>query len=631
MRLAIPSRLPASGVAVLAVALAAGAQPAIVRGAAAQSVSAGRAGVPDSVDFAARYREVARLRGREPDGARLRRLLAAYWDQQNVEYPEFATYTGYPGQNARWTDYSPAAVRRRRAGTADLHAALRTIDPARVPAAERLNHELFRRQVEQDLASLRFPVELLAVSQLGGPQYLADVVGLMPARTAADYRDILARLDGVPAVVDQTVALLDSGLKVGVTQPRVVLRDVVAQLDALVSEDVGANPITRPFTRIPASVPEAERDRLRAAAATALARRVAPAYRRLRTYLADTYVPRARETVGLSALPDGRAWYAFNARRETTIDRAAEETHRVGLAEVARIRAAMDSVMRAAGFAGTFAEFTRFLRTDPRFYHSDSASLVRAYRDVAKRADPGLVRLFGRLPRTPYGVGTIPSYSAPSQTTAYYEPGSPDVGRPGFYMVNTYKLDTRPTWEMEALTLHEAVPGHHLQIALAQELGEVPAFRRYTGATAFVEGWALYAESLGPELGFYADPYSKFGQLTYEIWRAIRLVLDTGIHALGWTRQQAIDYFVANSAKTEHDIVVEVDRYIASPGQALAYKTGELRIRALRADAERQLGGRFDVRAFHDVVLGAGAVPLDVLEERVRAWVAREARRVTAR
>jgi uncharacterized protein (DUF885 family) len=308
-------------------------------------------------------------------------------------------------------------------------------------------------------------------------------------------------------------------------------------------------------------------------------------------------------------------------RRETTTTLSPEEIHQIGLAEVRRIRAQMDSLITATGFKGSFADFSQFLRTDPQFFFTDSASLVVAYRDIVKRVDPELIKLFGTLPRLPYGVTTIPSYAAKSQTTAYYQPGSPEAGRAGMYFVNTYNLAARPRWEMEVLSLHESVPGHHLQIALSQELTGVPAFRRFGGYTAFEEGWALYSESLGSELGMYEDPYSKFGQLTYEMWRAIRLVIDTGIHTKGWTRQQAIDYFKANSSKTEQDITVEVDRYIVWPGQALAYKLGQLKIRELRAYATAQLGPRFDIRAFHDQVLGAGALPLNLLEARIKAWV----------
>jgi uncharacterized protein (DUF885 family) len=323
----------------------------------------------------------------------------------------------------------------------------------------------------------------------------------------------------------------------------------------------------------------------------------------------------------MSALPDGQAWYAYNVKEITTTDLTPQQIHELGLSEVKRIRAEMDKVIASTGFKGSFAEFLTFLRTDPRFFYDKPEDLVTGYRDVAKRVDPELVRLFGRLPRLPYGVRPIPSYAEKSQTTAYYEDGNPDAGRPGYYSVNTYDLKSRPKWEMEALTLHEAVPGHHLQISLAQEMTDVPQWRKYQGYTVFVEGWALYAESLGEEMGMYKDPYSKFGQLTYEMWRAVRLVVDTGMHAMGWTRDQALDYFKTNAGKTEHDIVVEVDRYIVTPGQALAYKIGELKIKELRAYAKKELGDRFDVRAFHDQVLGNGAVPIDVLEKNIQAWV----------
>ena len=286
-----------------------------------------------------------------------------------------------------------------------------------------------------------------------------------------------------------------------------------------------------------------------------------------------------------------------------------------------RIRGEMDAIMASTGFTGSHDEFKRFLRTDPRFFFSDAASLLTAYRDIAKRAEPALAPLFGRLPQTPYGVEAVPDAIAPSQTTAYYEPGSFTAGRPANMFANTYRLDARPTWEMTALTLHEAVPGHHLQISLAQEMQGLPEFRKNSSYTAFVEGWALYAESLGDEMGLYKDPYAKFGQLTYEAWRAVRLVVDTGLHSMGWTRDQAIEYFRANTAKTDQDIGVEVDRYIVWPGQALGYKMGQLKIRELRTNAERQLGARFDVRQFHDVIVGQGAVPMDVLERQVGEWV----------
>jgi prolyl oligopeptidase len=350
---------------------------------------------------------------------------------------------------------------------------------------------------------------------------------------------------------------------------------------------------------------------------------VYPAYRSLLAYLEETYLPGARKTVGQSAMPNGKKWYAYNARFHTTTDLTPKQIHEIGLAEVERIRQEMEQIIQDLEFDGSFAEFAEFLRTDPQFYFDTPEALLTAYRAICKRADPELVRLFGKLPRLPYGVKPVPSYNEKSTTTAYYEPGSLAAGRPGYFFANTYDLATRPSWEMEALSLHEAVPGHHLQIALAQELEETHDLLKHSFYTAFVEGWGLYAESLGGEMGFYESPYSKFGRLTYEIWRAIRLVVDTGIHSLGWSRERAIDFFKQNAPKAEHDIIVEVDRYIVWPGQALAYKIGELKIQELRAYAKRKLGPAFDIRAFHDQVLARGAMPLGVLEQRVHDWVER--------
>jgi uncharacterized protein (DUF885 family) len=380
----------------------------------------------------------------------------------------------------------------------------------------------------------------------------------------------------------------------------------------------------RPFLSFPASIDAPTQERLRASATRAYADRVAPAYRRLLEYLEKSYLPRTRETIAARDLPDGEAWYAFSIRQMTTTRLGAEEIHRIGLSEVRRIRAEMDGVIARTDFDGTFQQFVGFLRTDERFFFERAEDLLMAYRDICKRVDPELPKLFATLPRLPYGVVPVPSYAEKSQTTAYYEPGSPSAGRPGRFFANTYDLRARPKWEMEALALHEAVPGHHLQIALAQELPEMPDFRRHGFYTAYIEGWGLYAESLGAEMAFYEDPYAKFGQLTYEMWRAIRLVVDTGMHALGWSRQKAIDFFTENAGKAEHDIVVEVDRYIVWPAQALAYKIGELKIKELRARASAALGARFDLRRFHDEVLGAGALPLDVLEARLDAWIARQ-------
>jgi uncharacterized protein (DUF885 family) len=581
-------------------------------------VADGQARTPPA-DFHQRFLRLASSSSLS-DSARLAALFALDWEYTNVESPETATFVGYPGQDERWTDNSPSALARRRRELPDRLLVLAAIDRRRLNASDRLSFDIFKRSAEENIEGARYPRELLAVTQRDGPQYLSDIVSKMPTASDSDYERILVRLGALPTVLDQTRVLLDSGLAVGVTPPRITLRDVPAQFERLVPDDPMQSALLEPFTRFPSTISAGDRQRLLAEAARVYAGRVRPAYRALASYLTSTYLPRARESIAWSSLPDGRAWYAYNVRLETTTNRTPAEIHALGLAEVKRIRAQMDSAIRATGYTGDFRSFVTMLRTDQRFFMKDSASLVRAYRDIAKRIDPELSRLFGRLPRLTYGVATIPSYSAPSQTTAYYMPGSPDAHRPGMYFVNTYKLDARPTWEMEALTAHEAVPGHHLQIALSQELHDLPEFRRYAGYTAFVEGWGLYAESLGGELGLYRDPYSKFGQLTYEMWRAIRLVLDTGIHDLGWSRAQAIEYFTANSAKTEQDITSEVDRYIVRPAQALAYKSGELAIRAMRQRAEREQGRDFDIRAFHDELLGQGALPLDILDARMEEW-----------
>jgi prolyl oligopeptidase len=372
---------------------------------------------------------------------------------------------------------------------------------------------------------------------------------------------------------------------------------------------------------MPESIPAAERERLQQAARDSITKNVVPAYTRLGDFLQREYLPKSRETVGLWDTPGGTERYAQLARWYTTTTLTPDEIHELGLREVARIRGEMLKVIERTGFKGSFDEFLVYLRTDPKFRYTDPKELLEAYEAMSKRVDPKLPQFFGKLPRMPYGVRPIAEQIAPDTTTAYYNAPAMDGTRAGYYYVNLYKPEERPKYEIPVLTIHEAVPGHHLQIALAQELGELPKFRRDFEATAFVEGWALYSESLGEEMGFYDDPYDKFGQLTYEMWRAVRLVVDTGLHHKRWSRQQAIDYFKANAAKTELDIINEVDRYIGNPGQALAYKIGELKIKELRREAKAALGDRFDLRAFHDVVLGSGALPLDVLAGNVHRWI----------
>jgi uncharacterized protein (DUF885 family) len=553
------------------------------------------------------------------DSVKLHRLLAEDWERDLKEHPEMATRVGVPGHNHRWTDISLEAIRRRKEQVHASLESLNAIDRSRLNDADGLHHDLYLQALEREIEGQRFPGELLPVDQMSGVQQdVPQLLAMMPKDTVEACDDILSRLRGIPPMVDQTLVLLKEGVKIGVTPPRITLQDVPEQVEALMVDD---SPLLRPLRGLPESLGEDRREKIESEAAKILETEIRPALSRLHGYLVETYIPVAREAIGWSALPDGADWYAHAVKVHTTTDLTPREIHELGRAEVKRIREEMETVIAGTGFPGSFAAFLNFLNSDPRFYFDAGEKLVQGYRDIAKRADAGLVRLFGRLPRLPYGVEPVPDFAEKSMPTAYYQPGSLEAGRPGVFHANTYDLKTRPSWEMEALTLHEAVPGHHLQIALAQEMQDVPAFRRFAFFTAFVEGWGLYAESLGAEMGFYTDPHSLFGRLTYEMWRAIRLVVDTGMHALGWSRQQAIDCFGEHAGRTDHEVLVEVDRYIVWPGQALAYKVGELKIKELRARAEAELGDRFDLRAFHDRILAEGALPLGILHGRLANWI----------
>jgi uncharacterized protein (DUF885 family) len=552
----------------------------------------------------------------------LHKLEDDYWQWRLREFPEGATWQGDKRYNDRLTDLSTAALDRRKTDIRRMRDATRAIDAKALTGQDALSHALLQWELDLAVEAQRFPTEVMMLDQLDGPQLgFPQLASISPFETAADYRAYLARLAEYPRYLDQVTALLRSGIARGWVQPNGPLRGVPDQIEGQLVGDPTKSSLYEPFGKIPASIPDAERARLQAAGREAIATGVFPALTKFRDFVRNSYLPAGARPIGASTLPDGKAYYAFAIRQSTTTSLTADSIHRIGLAEVARIRAEMDSVVKRVQFTGSFADFLVFLRTDPRFYYTDSADLLTGYRDIAKRADAELPKLFAELPRNSYGVKPFPDYEAPSQTTARYYQGAEDGTRSGTFMVNLYKLDMRPKYEMEALTLHEAVPGHHLQISRGQELPGLPAFRRNAGYTAFVEGWGLYAESLGPAMGFYTDPYSKFGQLTYEMWRACRLVVDTGMHHLGWTRQQAIDFMKANTAKSEQDIVVEVDRYIVWPGQALAYKLGELKIKELRARAERELGPRFDIRAFHNAILDNGALPLDVLDREIDRWI----------
>jgi uncharacterized protein (DUF885 family) len=558
----------------------------------------------------------------QADLDRLQRYYELSYELAMLESPWFATSMGDPRGQDRLDDLSEEGIERRKQADRDSLVLLRSIDRNALPDVEKVNYDLLLDGLQKEVNSQRFPGEYLQMNQMGGPQQdLASLLAMMPNARAEQLENQIARMEALPAYIDQSIILMRKGMEAGVTPPAITLRDVPQQIRNQLVDDASESPLLKGFEELPATVDPLQADSLRKRAAKVYRQQVVPAYEKLLEFTESEYLPGARNTIAARDLPDGEAWYKNNVALRTTTDLTPRQIHDIGLSEVKRIRARMDEVIKSTGFEGSFEEFLHFLRTDPQFFHTSAEDLMREYRDISKRADPELTKVFGILPRTPYGVIEVPDYAEKSTTTAYYQRGSLKAGRPGYYFANTYALETRPRWEMEALSLHEAVPGHHLQISIQQELEGLPWFRQNPSYTAFVEGWGLYSESLGEEMGFYKDPYSKFGQLTYEMWRAIRLVVDTGMHYLGWSRQQAIDFFKENAGKSEHDIVVEIDRYIVWPGQALAYKIGELKIKELRAHAEETLGDDFNIRAFHDEVLGKGAVPLSVLDANIRAWV----------
>jgi uncharacterized protein (DUF885 family) len=552
----------------------------------------------------------------------LHALFAAEWDDTLRENPTYASHLGDRRFDDRWPDPSPPANERRAAHARELLARLGTMDPSALSPEDRVSFALFRRGFENTVEGLPFGLEHLAIDQSGGIQNADDVAAVMPFASPRDYDAWLARLRALPAYVAQTTELLREGAREHVVPPRVVMERVVPELAAQLVDDPEKSPFFAPMRRIPASMPPAERERLLREARAAIADGVVPAYRRFQAFFTGEYLPACFPAVGAWQLPRGSEAYAYLVRQHTTTSITPQEAHDLGLREVARIRIEMLALLEKMSFRGSLQDFFVWLRRDPQFFYRDARSLFEAYQATAKRIDPRLPALFRRLPRTPYDVEPVPDAMAPSATTAYYREPAADGSRPGTFFVNLYRPEARPRWEMMALTMHESVPGHHLQIALADEQTALPEFRRHGEWTAFVEGWGLYAESLGDEMGLYDDPYSKFGQLTYEMWRAVRLVVDTGMHAFRWDRQRAIDYFLENTPKTELDVTNEIDRYIAWPGQALAYKIGQLEIRRLRDEAQTTLGARFDVRDFHDVVLRDGSIPLDLLRQHVETWIA---------
>ncbi|HEV7644889.1 MAG TPA: DUF885 domain-containing protein [Pyrinomonadaceae bacterium] len=551
-------------------------------------------------------------------------LFDEVWEAGLKDNPTFASFLGDKRYNDRWSDRSLVSYERRQQYRIATLNRLKKINRAQLSSADQLNYDLFKKDLDENIEGNKFQAYLMPLSQQGGIQTQDELAEFISFDKVKDYEDWIARLNAFPGYMDQTIALMREGQAKKILRAAAVMSRVPAQIDKQIVSDPEKSSFYAPLKTFPKDISPAEQERLKTAAKTAISDNIIPTYRKFKDYFVKEYLPACYPQVGIWQLPNGNEYYAFLARSYTTTNLTPEQIHQKGLSEVARIRAEMEKIKTQVGYKGDLHDFFDHLRSDKKFFYKTPDELFQAYRAMAKRIDPELVKVFKTLPRSPYGVVPIPDNIAPDTTTAYYNSPAADGSRAGRYYVNLYKPEVRPKWEMMALSLHESVPGHHLQIALQQELGELPNFRKYGGYTAFIEGWGLYSESLGEDMGLYDDPYSKFGQLTYEMWRAVRLVVDTGMHFYKWDRQRAIDYFKDNAAKTDQDIVNEIDRYISDPGQALAYKIGELKLKELRQRSKDALGEKFDIREFHDVVLLSGALPLDILERNVDRWIAKK-------
>ena len=550
-------------------------------------------------------------------------LLHDEWEFRLREDPLFATEAGDHRYDNKLPKVSLADEKRRNGAHREFLARLKDIKRDALTSANQLNFDIFARLLRERVREFEFQTYLMPVSDRWGFHVeFPELPRNMPLSTTRDYENYIARLRGFADYSTGHIELMREGVRRSMTLPSVIMQRYNEPLEAQIVDDPERSLLYGPLRKFPQSVSEKDRERLQVAARKAITDSVVPGYKRILKFMKEEYVANCRSTIAASALPNGRDYYRFCIGKFTTLDdRTPDEIHSLGEAEVARIRGEMDKIIRQVKFDGDFAKFTEYLRTDPKFYAKTPEELEKEVSYILKRMDGQLPTLFGRLPRMSYGIRRVPDYIAPQTMFAYYQGPTGDGRRAGFFYINTHKLPSRPLYMLEALSLHEAVPGHHLQIALQTELTGLPEFRKYTGFTAYVEGWGLYAESLGLDAGFYKDPYANFGRLTMEIWRACRLVVDTGIHYQGWTRERAVEYMRANSAMSMQDIRSEVDRYIGWPGQALAYKIGQLKISQLRKEAEAKLGETFDVRAFHDMVLGGGAVPLGTLESNVRKWI----------
>ena len=547
-------------------------------------------------------------------------FLEADWEKTLTNNPLFASYTGDKRFNDKINPNTIDQFEKDKLSDLESLKKLNSIDSDKLNPDNKLNYNLKKFDIESDLNLSQFPIYYLRLNQRGGVQSFYETGNRLVYQSKKDYYDWLSRLNQFSENILNFLEINKQGLQNGYTQPKLVTQGVISQIDAIINSDINSNPYLKVFIDADETLlSQNERLELINDAKELIINKINPAYIKLNNFLKNDYLVNSRDTIGIKDIPDGKKYYEQLAKHYTTTDLTPDEIHDIGLKEIQRIRAEMEEIIDSVNWDGNFESFLNYLRTSPRFYYDNPDDLFDAYLIMSKTIDPLLPKLFNVFPRAPYGVIPIPAESAPFTTTAYYN--SPSPGRPGYFYANLYKPDSRPKYEIPVLTVHEAVPGHHFQISLAQELENVPTFRKYQGITAFVEGWGLYSEELGEYINLYDDPYDKFGQLTYDMWRAIRLVVDTGMHYKDWTREDAINLFIENSAKSILDIENEVDRYIAWPGQALAYKIGQLKILELRSKAEKELGEKYDIKDFHDEVLKRGSLPLDLLEYYIDEWI----------
>ena len=564
------------------------------------------------------FYENFKLKGPNEDQAKFTAFLDEYWEYVIDQNPTFASLLGYEDYDDKVSSNSISEFYKNRDFEKYVIDVLEKINPESLTEDDQLNYRLLLLSNETDLESRSFPGFYMRLNQRGGVQDYYDLASRLKLENIQDHRNWFERVKSYSQNVKNSLNINREGLEKGYTQPKHIVRKVAEQIDSMTSKKTEENPYFKSFSKLEAMNSD-EAKELLAEVKEFIEDELMPSYKELSTFLKNEYIPNSRDSIGLSGVPDGKAWYEFKARSFTTTNLTPDEIHELGLKEIKRIRKEMEDVIKEVEWDGDFRSFLDFLRTDPQFYYETGEELLAAYRAMAKKIDAYMPTLFNKFPRAPYGVIEIPMETAPYTTTAYYN--SPSAGRPGYFYANLYKPETRPKYEIPVLTVHEAVPGHHHQLSLTQELENVPNFRKYSGFTAFIEGWGLYSEQLGESMGIYDDPYDKFGQLTYDMWRAIRLVVDTGMHYKDWSRDDAINLFLENTAKTQLDIENEVDRYIAWPGQALAYKIGQLKIMELRDKAKESLGEDFDIKTFHDHILSFGSIPLNVLEEKVDEFI----------